>query len=140
LSPKAKVPNGDTISQATINRNSLQIFHETELGKVIEDSPTAIQAHLKLPFKYRTLSYVKKILAGKDVEDYAKEFRSREPRSKNFNFTEQINKDLVRTKILKSVEHLHQDVHRVLEFYCKAKAVNYCQGMIEVLMPFLLMK
>ena len=60
-----------------------------------------------MPFKYRTLSYIKKILAGKDVEEYAKEFRSKEPRNKNYKFTEQINKDLVRTKILKSVEYLH---------------------------------
>lgn len=55
-------------------------------------------------------------------------------------YTDQIEKDIVRTKILKSNARLHQDVHKVLEYYCYVKNVTYCQGMIEVLMPFLLMK
>jgi hypothetical protein len=46
----------------------------------------------------------------------------------------------VRTKILKSNERLYADVHKVLEYYCYSKNVIYCQGMIEVLMPFLFMK
>lgn len=31
-------------------------------------------------------------------------------------------------------------MHKVLEFYCYKKNVTFCQGMIEVLMPFLLIK
>jgi hypothetical protein len=93
-----------------------------------------------MPFKYKTLLNFKKILACQEVDEEAKEFRLRAPRYKNYLYTEQINKDIVRTKILKSNERLHQDVHKVLEFYCYKKNVTYCQGMIEVLMPFLLMK
>ena len=51
-----------------------------------------------------------------------------------------MNKDLVRTKYLKDNCKLHDDVRRVLEFYCGKKNVAYCQGMIELLLPFLLMK
>ena len=46
----------------------------------------------------------------------------------------------MRTKFLKDNEKLHIDVHRVFEYYCLTKNVSYCQGMIEVLLPFLLMK
>jgi hypothetical protein len=42
MSPQNKAPNFDFNSNHKTNRNSLQIFHETELGKVIEDSPGTI--------------------------------------------------------------------------------------------------
>lgn len=83
---------------------------------------------------------MKKILACPEIEEDNKEFRLRAQRYKNYLYTEQIDKDVVRTKILKSNERLHADVHKVLEYYCYSKNVTYCQGMIEVLMPFLLMK
>jgi len=35
MSPKMVPPFIESPSNATLNRNSLQIFHETELGKVI---------------------------------------------------------------------------------------------------------
>ena len=121
----------------------MNIFNETELAKTLEslyNDPNALAGQFKMPFKYKTLTYVKRILACPEVEEDAKEFRLRAPRYKNFQYTEQINKDIARTKILKSSERLHQDVHKVLEFYCYKKNVTYCQGMIEILMPFLLMK
>ena len=51
-----------------------------------------------------------------------------------------MNKDIIRTKHLKNNENLHDDCKRVIEFYCYSKNVAYCQGMIEVLLPFLYMK
>ena len=53
--------------------------------------------------------------------------------------TEEINKDF-RTKFLKENEKLHDDIRRVLEFYCYSKNVKYCQGMIDLILPFMLMK
>lgn len=79
-----------------------------------------------MPFKYKTLTYVKKILASQEVDEDAKEFRLRAPRYKSMLYTEQINKDIARTKILKTCERLHQDVHKILEFYCYKKNVTYC--------------
>lgn len=72
-----------------------------------------------MPFKYRTLGYVKKILACPEVEEMAKDFKLRENRLKNWLNTEQINKDISRTKILNNNLSLHNDVHRVIEFYCQ---------------------
>lgn len=83
---------------------------------------------------------MRKILAGLEVEEDAKEFRLKAQRFKGGLYTDQINKDIVRTKILKTNERLHEDVHKVLEYYCYVKNVTFCQGMIEVLLPFLLMK
>jgi hypothetical protein len=51
-----------------------------------------------------------------------------------------MTKDIVRTKHLKESTHLHEDIKRVVEFYCFAQNVMYCQGMLEVLLPFLYMK
>ena len=116
----------DLQEDQTLKRNSLTIFHSTELGRVIEDNPESISQHLKLPFKYRTHGYIRKILSGGDVETYAKDFKQREPRHKNYLFSEQIKKDIVRTKILKNNDKMHADVHRVLEYYCLKKNVNYC--------------
>lgn len=51
-----------------------------------------------------------------------------------------MNKDITRTNHLRDEPHLHGDVKRVVEFYCLKLNVAYCQGMLEVLLPFLYMK
>lgn len=48
--------------------------------------------------------------------------------------------DIKRTKFLKDNPSLHADAKRIVEYYCHVHNVSYCQGMLEVLMPFLLMK
>lgn len=48
--------------------------------------------------------------------------------------------DISRTPILKDTERLHVDAKRIIEFYCNFHNVQYCQGMLEVLLPFLFMK
>ena len=48
--------------------------------------------------------------------------------------------DISRTPILRDTERLHNDAKRIIEFYCYAHNVHYCQGMLEVLLPFLFMK
>lgn len=79
-------------------------------------------------------------MASPEVEEDAKEFRNKEWRFKNHQYTEMIDKDIVRTRFLKENIVLHKDVKRILEYYCHIKNVTYCQGMIEVLLPFLFMK
>ena len=51
-----------------------------------------------------------------------------------------MEKDITRTPLLKDCVYLHEDAHRIIEFYCYTHNVAYCQGMLEVLHPFLLMK
>lgn len=51
-----------------------------------------------------------------------------------------MNNDITRTPILKDAVRLHEDAMRVVEFYCDSHNVQYCQGMLEVLLPFLFMK
>lgn len=48
--------------------------------------------------------------------------------------------DMPRTPVLKDYPNFHHDAMRVIEFYCFAHNVSYCQGMFEVLVPFLFMK
>ena len=48
--------------------------------------------------------------------------------------------DISRTPILKDAPRLHTDAKRIVEFYCWSHNVHYCQGMLEVLLPFLFMK
>ena len=48
--------------------------------------------------------------------------------------------DIARTPILKDAPWLFQDAKRIVEFYCFSHNVHYCQGMLEVLLPFLFMK
>jgi hypothetical protein len=50
---------------------------------------------------------MKKILASPEIEEDAKEYRAKEPKMKNRLYTEQIDKDIVRTKMLSSNEKLH---------------------------------
>ena len=38
------------------------------------------------------------------------------------------------------MEELHKSTSQILEFHCYQKNITYSQGMIEVLLPFLLMK
>lgn len=42
----------------------------------------------QIPFKYKTVGYVKKILSCKEVEEFSKDFRLREHRFKNYQHTE----------------------------------------------------
>ena len=51
-----------------------------------------------------------------------------------------MSNDIKRTKFLKDNPSLHADAKRIVEYYCHVHNVSYCQGMLEVLMPFLLMK
>lgn len=83
---------------------------------------------------------MKKILACPELEEDAQEFRCKEWRMKQWVSEEQIDKDIVRTKHLKGNFNLHEDVKRIIEFYCHQKNVAYCQGMLEVLLPFIYMK
>jgi hypothetical protein len=41
---------------------------------------------------------------------------------------------------LKDHFYLHEEVKRIVEFYCHQMQVSYCQGMLEVLQPFIYMK
>jgi hypothetical protein len=117
-------PNGSSTKKEVIGimRESLALFNETELGKNLS---TILNEH-SLPFKYKTIGYVKKILASPEVEEDAKDFRMKEWRLKQWLYTEQIDKDIVRTKHLKDNSKLHDDVKRVLEYYCHTKNVAYC--------------
>ena len=72
-------------------QDSMSIFNETELAKTLEslyNDPNALAGQFKMPFKYKTLTYVKKILACQEVEEDAKEFRLRAPRYKTMLYTE----------------------------------------------------
>lgn len=91
-------------SVITISSNSqldsMSIFNETELAKALENlysNPSALAGQFKMPFKYKTLAYIKKILTCQEVEEDVKEFRLRAPRYKNMVNTEEINKDIPRT-------------------------------------------
>jgi hypothetical protein len=136
--------NAQSYSSQSKSKQSLVDFNDSELCKAIEqlycNDETGAQGQFKLPFKYRTLTSMRKILECPEVEEDAKEFRVKGMRYKGGLYSDQIDKDIVRTKILKQNAHLHADVHRVLEYYCYVKNVTFCQGMIEVMMPFLLMK
>ena len=79
-----------------------------------------------LPFNYKTVGYVKKILLSPEVEEDAKEFKLKALRLKQKLYTDAINKDIVRTKYLKDNLNLYEDVHQVLEYYCYSKNVSYC--------------
>lgn len=60
-----------------------------------------------LPFNYKTIGYVKKILACPEVEEDAKDFNAKEGRMKARLYTEQLDKDINRTKYLKNSQYLH---------------------------------
>ena len=62
---------------------------------------------MKLPFKYKTIGYVRRILQCPEVEEDAKEFRMKEAKWRAYSYTEQITKDIVRTKFLRDNEKLH---------------------------------
>ena len=95
----------------------------------------------RLPFKYRTLVYLQKILFCKEVETDIKQFRAKEERVRQrWKYEHKMDRDIKRTQLLKDSPKLHTDAHRIVEYYCHAHNVAYCQGMLEVLMPFLLMK
>ena len=128
--------------QATADRegqkvSSLYQFQRTELGanfnKVFKDK--------RLPFKYRTLVYLQKILFSKEVESDIKQFRTKEEKVRqHWQYEHKMAGDIKRTKFLKDNPGLHADAKRIVEYYCHVHNVSYCQGMLEVLMPFLLMK
>ena len=58
----------------------------------------------------------------------------------NWQYEHKMSNDIKRTKFLKDNPSLHADAKRIVEYYCHVHNVSYCQGMLEVLMPFLLMK
>lgn len=77
----------------------------------------------------------------KEVEADLQEFRQKEHRVRQkWQYTSEMQKDINRTKHLKENQSLHDDVKRVVEYYCATQNVMYCQGMLEVLLPFLYMK
>ena len=77
----------------------------------------------------------------KEVEADLQEFRQKEHRVRQkWQYTSEMQKDINRTKHLKDNQSLHDDVKRVVEYYCATQNVMYCQGMLEVLLPFLYMK
>jgi hypothetical protein len=51
-----------------------------------------------------------------------------------------ILRDLERVPHLRSCKWLYEDMTRVVEFYCAQYKVTYCQGMLDVLLPFMFMK
>ena len=59
-------------------RQSLAIFNDTELGR----SLSSMMNEHSLPFKYKTIGYLKKILASPEIEEDAKEFKLKEWRIK----------------------------------------------------------
>ena len=119
------------------NQLTLEQFQQTELAanfnKVFQNK--------KLPFKYKTFYYLQKILYSKEVEADINEFRNKEHRVRQkWMYSDLMQKDINRTKHLKDNPNLHEDVKRVVEYYCASQNVMYCQGMLEVLLPFLYMK
>jgi hypothetical protein len=48
---------------AQSNKQSFLMFNETELGRTLETLDPSSQ-HFRLPFKYRTVTYIGKILAS----------------------------------------------------------------------------
>ena len=75
------------------------------------------------------------------MEDDIQKFRAKEQQiQKRWKYTAKMTSDISRTPVLKDNPYLHQDAMRVIEFYCYAHNVSYCQGMFEVLLPFLFMK
>ena len=117
--------------------NSLYQFQRTELGADFNK----VFKNKKLPFKYRTLVYLQKILFCKEVEADIKAFRAKEERVRQrWQYEHKMTSDIARTRHLKDRPQLHSDAKRIVEFYCHTHNVSYCQGMLEVLMPFLFMK
>jgi len=75
------------------------------------------------------------------VEEDIQMFRAKESKiSKIWKFEDKMKSDISRTPILKDAAWLHADAKRIVEFYCWHHNVQYCQGMLEVLLPFLFMK
>jgi len=84
---------------------------------------------------------VQKILFCKEVEEDIQKFRQKEAKVRHYwKFESKMQSDISRTPILKDTERLHVDAKRIIEFYCNFHNVQYCQGMLEVLLPFLFMK
>lgn len=97
------------------NQLTLEQFQQTELAanfnKVFQNK--------KLPFKYKTFYYLQKILYSKEIEADIIEFRNKESRVRQkWMYSDLMQKDINRTKHLKDNPHLHEDVKRVVEYYC----------------------
>ena len=64
----------------------------------------------KLPFKYRTLVCLQKILFCKEVEEDIQRFRAKEAKIRcNWKFENKMKSDISRTPILKDTPRLHED-------------------------------
>ena len=62
----------------------------------------------KLPFKYRTLVCLQKILFCKEVEEDIQHFRAKEKKAKTkWKFEDKMTNDISRTPILKDSPWLH---------------------------------
>ena len=133
-------PKNEAAASATTSaelRSSLVQFHQTELGANF----SKLFQNKKLPFKYRTLVCLQKILFCREVEEDIQKFRAKESKiRRNWKFEDKMTSDIARTPILKDAPRLHVDAKRIVEFYCWSHNVHYCQGMLEVLLPFLFMK
>lgn len=94
-----------------------------------------------MPFKYNSIKYMQNILQCKEIDVDIREFKIKESRvRREWKYEPLIDRDLIRTDYLKENVKLHIDVKRVVEFYCYSLNVSYCQGMLEVVLPFLYMK
>lgn len=81
------------------------------------------------------------MLAGPQIEKDRKRFLKEEPHTRRKWKNEKlIQRDLVRTQFLSDNQKMHSEIKRVVEFYCSELAITYCQGMLEVVLPFLYMK
>jgi hypothetical protein len=94
-----------------------------------------------MPFKYNSIKYMQNILQCKEIDIDIREFKIKESRvRREWKYESLIDRDLIRTDYLKENVKLHIDAKRVVEFYCYSLNVSYCQGMLEVVLPFLYMK
>lgn len=81
----------------------------------------------KLPFKYRTLVCLQKILFCKEVEEDIQKFRAKEWKIReSWKYEVKMANDIIRTPILKDNINLHIDAKRIVEFYCWSHNVQYC--------------
>lgn len=125
-----------------MRRASMQDFEESELGASLRCSRNSHkQTPLKNPFNYKILRHLRLILACRELDADVREFRVREYTiRRRWMHEKAMIKDIKRTRYLGDLVQLHEDAKRVIEFYCAKLNVSYCQGMLEVVLPFLCMK
>lgn len=93
------------------------------------------------PFKYRSIKYFQKILHSPQLEQDVRDFKIKESRvRRHWQYEAMINRDISRTRFLADETGMHTEIKRVIEFYCSQINVAYCQGMLEVVLPFLYLR